>query len=218
MSKTLLFTTSFCSSIEEWNERVFKWFNYFTKSTLHYNKLLIVDDGSSILPEWNEVELIDKPFIDEPLSKSFIFHFNKNLGRPAHLDYPGWFRSFNFAARYALKFNYDKVIHIESDAYLLSERIFNYFNNTQTGWNTLWCHKHHFPETAIQLICKDQIIKYYQITQLSYDKFFKNFTIETQLPFTHINKTFIGDRYHEYTDIIPQTADYACQVKHNFKV
>ena len=138
MSKTLLFTTSFCSSIEEWNERVFKWFNYFTKSTLHYNKLLIVDDGSSILPEWNEVELIDKPFIDEPLSKSFIFHFNKNLGRPAHLDYPGWFRSFNFAARYALKFNYDKVIHIESDAYLLSERIFNYFNNNpmNLGKNT----------------------------------------------------------------------------------
>ena len=57
MSKVLLFTTSFSNNIESWNNRYLKWFKYYTKSSLYYNKLLIVDDGSPILPDWSDLRI-----------------------------------------------------------------------------------------------------------------------------------------------------------------
>lgn len=217
MSKTLLFTTSYCVSNQEWTERVYKWYNYYTKSSLHYDKILILDDCSPVDPAWNECKIITDQFTSEPEASAFIFKFKNNLGRPAHLDYPGWFRSFSFAARYAYKFNYDKIIHIESDAYLISSSIIDWFNKTNSGWIPLWCSRHLFPETAIQLIGRDQIVNFYKTTQLPYNTYFRGSTIETCLPFTAVNQSFKGDRYSEYTDNIPADADYACQVRHDYK-
>ena len=216
MCKTLLFTTSYCNTLQEWDERLYKWLKYFTKSSLYFNKLLILDDSSPVHPEWEDCRVIEDYFTEEPADMSYIFKFKDNLGRPAHLDYPGWFRSFSFAARYAYKFGYEKIIHIESDAYILSNKIINFFNNQAAGWVAFYCNRHQFPETALQIICKDQINNFYYTTQLPYSTYFKNKTIETCLPFTHIERSFKGDRYHEYQDDIPFNADYACQVKHNY--
>lgn len=212
MSKILLFTTSYCKDLDTWENRIYKWYKHYTTSSLQFTKLLILDDCSPVLPTWEDCSVLDN-FVDEPVDKSFILRFKTHLGRPGHLDYPGWYRSFSFAAKYAYKFNYDKVIHIESDAYLLTSRIIEYFNRKETDWTSLWCKVHNFPETAIQIICKDQILNYFNTTQVSYEHFFKDKTIETCLPFTCIESTFIGDRYHEYRHDIPCDADYACQVE-----
>lgn len=216
MSKTLLFATSYCKTLQEWDERIYKWFTYFSNSSLQYSKLLIIDDGSPVLPTYNLLPCVSDKFTIEPEHKNFIYCFKDNLGRPAHLDYPGWFRGFSFAAKYAYKFNYDKIIHVESDAYILSKKLIEDFNNKTSGWAALWCHRHQFPETAIQIICKDQIANYFAVTQLPYGKYFKDRTIETCLPFTSIDRNYIGDRYQEYRDDIPANADYACQVNHSY--
>jgi hypothetical protein len=218
MCKTLLFTTSYCTSNLEWEERIHKWYNYYINSQLFFNKLLIIDDGSPVVPDWSNCRVVTEKFNEEPQDTSFIFKFSNNLGRPAHLDYPGWFRSFSFAAKYAYKFNYDKVIHIESDAYILSKSLIKDFNEASQGWWSMWCNRHNFPETAIQIICKDQIKNYYMVTQHDYGIFFKNKTIETCLPFTSIKRNYRGDRYHEYTTNIPVDADFACQVDHKYVI
>lgn len=211
MSKTLLFTTSYCPDNDVWEKRLYEWYNYFSSSSLVYDKLLILDDSSPILPAWNNVLNITEPFNNEPVEKNLLIRFKTHLGRPSMLNYPGWFRSFSFAAKYAIKFNYSKIIHIESDAYIVSEKLFNYVNNLNKGWVSLWCNLYKFPETAIQIICKDQIANYYNITQLPYEKYFINSPIENMIPFTLIEKQFIGDRYFEYQNYIPKNADYSCQ-------
>lgn len=213
MSKTLLFTTSYCTDDNTWKERIFNWYKYFSSSSLIYDKLLILDDSSPILPVWKDVHNIVSPFTKEPREKNLLISLRPHLGRPGVLDYPGWFRSFSFAAKYAVKFNYSKVIHIESDAYFISKRLFLYTNSLQKGWVSLWCSLYQFPETAIQIICEDQLLNFYKTTQLNYNSYFKNKAIEECLPFTSIAKEYKGDRYNEYREDIPVDADFACQVK-----
>jgi hypothetical protein len=217
MHKTLLFTTSYCTDLPAWDRRIYKWYKYFSSSPLYYDKLLILDDKSPLLPNWENIHNITKPFSEEPTEKNLLISFQSHLGRLGMLDYPGWYRSYSFAARYAKKFNYKKVIHIESDSYLISNKIFDYFNKTESGWSSLWCKRYNFPENALQIICKDQIDNFYKTTLHPYN-FFKNKVIEIYIPFTHINKNFIGDRYHEYRDDIPIDADFASQVKIDFDI
>lgn len=217
MSKVLLFTTSFSNNIESWNNRYLKWFKYYTKSSLYYNKLLIVDDGSPILPDWSDLRIYKDSFEIEPAEKFIMYSFNQNLGRPALLDYPGWYRSYSFASRYAKKYNYDKIIHIESDAYLLTHKLINHINNLEEGWSVMWCPRHNFPENALQIICKDNIDIFYKTLLNNYSAF-KGKDIERCLPYTNIINTFTGDRYGEYLDYIPENADYICQLPENFKI
>jgi len=213
MLKTLLFTTSFCSDHKTWQERNRKWLDFITASPLNYDQLLILDDHSPVLPEWDDVAVLLAPFDNEPFVKNALISFKENLGRPSLLDYPGWYRSYSFAAKYAYKFGYQKVIHIESDAFVLSKQMYDYINNINSGWIAFWCDLHQFPENAIQVICEDEIYNFYKAVEKPYSHF-KDKDIERMLPYTKIERSFIGDRYSEYTDIIPVNADYACQVPH----
>lgn len=221
--KSLLFCTSYCSNDKIWKQRIEKWFNHHKQCGLEYDKLLIIDDGSPEIPVWDCITTYDSPFEEEPAENHVLIHFQKNLGRNSIHDYPGWFRSFSFAAKFAKKFNYDKIIHIESDAYVLSKNLIHYINNITDGWTTLWCPLHRYPETAIQIIGKDKINVLYNIVSGGYGPY-KNKAIETCLPFTNINRQFKGDRYFEYTTDVPLDSDYSCQSDHitfdptNFKI
>jgi len=216
--KTLLFGTSYSTSLEEWETRYKKWLNYYENSPLNYQKLLLIDDGSDLLPNWEILNIQNTPFTEESPNKCNLIHFNNHLGRPSHLNYPGWFRSFRFAIRYAKLFNYDKIIHIETDAYVLSKELFEFINKLNDGWSTLFCKKHNFPETAIQIIGKKSIDRARKTVELDYNTYFLNRDIERAFPFTNIITKFEGDRYFEYTDKIPDSADYACQVPNNYVV
>ena len=55
---------------------------------------------------------------EQPQAQAVLFHFKNNLGRPSVYDYPGWFRSFTFVATYAQAYQFEKIVHIESDPYL----------------------------------------------------------------------------------------------------
>lgn len=212
MLKTLLFTTSYCTDNDTWQTRNKKWLDFVSKSPLQYTKLLMLDDCSPVLPQWDNISILRTPFEGEIDDKNVLLTFNKNLGRHSLLDYPGWYRSYSFAAKYAYKFGYQKVIHIESDAYVLTQSMYDYINNLNTGWVTFWCKQHNFPENAIQVICEDEIYNFYKISSQPYSVF-KGKDIERMLPYTKVERNFIGDRYSEYTDTIPDNADYACQVR-----
>jgi hypothetical protein len=213
--KTLLFCTSFCKNLTEWEQRIKMWLDHHEKIGLAFNNLIIVDDGSPCTPLWKNTPVHNTPFTEEINDQKFIIHFDKNLGRSAVHDYPGWFRSFALMARYAVKFHFEKVIHIESDAFLLSNTIVDYINSIENGWTTLWCPYHKYPETAIQIIGKDKIFDYYTCTQKSYDTY-RHRAMENCLPFTCVNKKFIGDRYLEYCKEVPSNSDYSCQSDYRF--
>ena len=114
------------------------------------------------------------------------------------------------AAKYAQENGFDKIIHAESDAYLLSDKIIDFVNSLQGGWHTFWCTRHNLHESALQVICSDQIKAYRDFTDLPYDAY-RNQLIDKILPYTGIHTIFQGDRYGEYLDTIPSTADFSCQ-------
>lgn len=218
--KVLIFCTSYCKDLNEWSKRIGTWIAQFDNSNLEYSKLLI-DDGSPILPAFEEglVEIIDGNLPEVESKKDVVFyHFKNNLGRSALYNYPGWFRSFTFAAQYAKQYGYDKVVHIESDARIMSNRFKYHINNFQNGWETYWCTFFKLPETAIQIIAgKESLEKFYEISLQPYEKFANkpadpmDHQGPSWLPY-EVNKTFIGDRWTEIGRPIPEDADYACQV------
>ena len=171
----------------------------------------MVDDGSPVLPEWSDFEVLTELPAQRPSAKKVLFHFSNNLGRQSNLHHPGWFRSFGFAAQYAKAHQFTKIVHIESDAYLMSTRMFDFVNNSQTGWTTFWCPRWQCEEIAIQVVCEDQFDTYERITQQDYGSVYAGKVIEKMLPYTSVRKDFVGDRYAEGNGSIPLNVDYVCQ-------
>lgn len=213
-NKTLLFTTSYSDNLEGLLKRPIKWFNFHSKIGLNFNKLLIIDDGSPEIPIIQDLSVIDPTYENESENRLCFVPLKPHLGRGTQTnhDYPGWYRSFSYAGQYAKKFGYNKIIHIESDAYLTSKRIVTHFNELNSGWHSFWCARHNFPETAIQVICEDNLEKFFRVTSFPYS-LFRGYAIETLLPFSNVERGFIGDRYGEYLDNPPSNCDYVCQAK-----
>jgi len=215
MNKTLLFCTSFSSTQEAWDYRYKRWLDFFIKSSLEKSQILIIDDGSPVLPNWTNLKIYNGPTIPPSSHEEFVlFHFNNRLGRNGVLNYPGWYRSFTFAATWAKVFNFNKIIHIESDTFVLSEKLITYINTLSSGWTSLYCTSQDFPETCIQIICEDQIKKFLKFSRHDYDINFKDKPIELFIPFTNIEKSFIGDRYGEIEGLnaLPSGIDYAANI------
>ncbi len=213
--KTLVFCTSFSSDAGEdraqWQGRYRRWLDAVLGYDLRRDGVLIVDDGSATLPDWPDAHRIDE---GEPLSSDApitLYHFRRNLGRRGTLDFPGWFRSFTFAAEFARANGYEKVIHIESDAYLLSDRIVRAIDDYADGWLGFWCPRWHFAETGIQVIAGTGMAQFERFARLRYSTFTGR-ALETLMPFTTISRAFDGDRHSEYASEIPADADYSMQV------
>lgn len=180
-----------------WDSRYKRWFDYYRHSALGTDLVVAIDDASPFTPQSSGISIVDA-HTTIPADKSFcgIMRFPDRLGRASLTVYPGWWRSFLHALNVARMVKADKIIHIESDAYVLSERLMNFINERETGWTCLWSPHFRLPETAIQVICSDQFqqLEYFQnCPQNELDGHFA----EKILPFTSIEKSFIGDRYGE---------------------
>lgn len=159
----------------------------------------MIDDGSPFLPP---ADIINTVSDSTPLAsngeKNLIIRFDNNLGRQSGADYPGWWRSFLHSVKVANELGVDKIIHIESDAYIMTPRLVNFINEIESGWNVLWSPRYRFPETAIQVICRDQFEIFEKFKDKHPDYSFPDIA-ERLLPFTAVHKQFKGDRYSDFT-------------------
>ena len=182
-----------------------------------------MDDGSPDLSfigseatVWPNIEE-DNPHnsLPDKLDKVNIFTFPKNLGRVTHLGYWGWWRNFLFSFEIAKKYEYDKIIHIESDCYLLNEKVVSRLENFKNGWLTFWTSKYKFPETNIQAITQSEFHHLDNLKEIVRREKRKTFgsTVHAEhaLPFTEIDKEMIGDRYGEDMIAPSSEMDYYCQ-------
>jgi hypothetical protein len=218
--KTLIFSTGYGKNLEDWETRHGKWINAIEAGNLEVDTLLIPDDGSPELPNWDGVTVLKGELPDqEPDTRGVIYSFPDNLGRQAIYVYPGWYRSFMFAAKYAKKYGYEKVIHLESDAFIISERMQDYINSLTDGWMTFWCPRYQLPETSIQVIAGAALAEYASMADAPYELFSGRPADPNPsqgmswLPFNLVNKSFTGDRYGENNGEVPMDADYACQIE-----
>ena len=159
----------------------------------------MIDDGSPFLPPTDIIKTVsDNTPLGSNGDKNLIIRFDNNLGRQSGADYPGWWRSFLHSVKVANELGVDKIIHIESDAYIMTPRLVNFINEIESGWNVLWSPRYRFPETAIQVICRDQFEIFEKFKGNHPDYSFPDIA-ERLLPFTAVHKQFKGDRYSDFT-------------------
>lgn len=197
--KNFIFCTCFVdeSDIHN-NERYARWIKYYSNKLayLKSSHLFLIDDGSRCIDLGNDVSYLDPCRLPSELSSTInVLQFKNNLGRSSQVDYLGWWRSFTYSIILAKKYGFEKIIHIESDFFILSRRLFEYIGSVFTGWVALYSRFHDFPESAIQVICKDNFAKLEKIYQLAEKKEYKmGMSAELCLPFTLIEKNYLGDR------------------------
>ena len=211
--RTLIFCTAWspdpANTTFHWDRRYRRWLDAVRHSTLEFDTILMVDDASASLPTWSDVQVIHEGQDAAP-SAAVIFSFDRHLGRNAITDFPGWVRSFMFAALFAERHGFDKVVHIESDAFLISKRMQDYVNDFSEGWAAVWCPLWDRPESGVQVIAGSQMAAYLKLAKQD-NRALATSVIETTLPFTHVERAFIGDRYGELGLSVPRNADFSMQ-------
>jgi hypothetical protein len=210
--KTCIVTTIWLDN-EIYKQKLIKLLGYYLTELrgLNFSHFYIIDNGSD--PQ--EIRKIQSLVIGEPVS---FIRYTEHFDRPSHLDYKYLWRSV-YTMKDILK-NYDKVIYIDSDFYILSSKMVDYINKLDSGFTTFFCPKHGFPETGSYVLTKD-CKNYSNFVNKPWDQFVQdnnNHVMETRLPVTHIEKNLTGNRYSEYPMDIPDDADFSGQTLLETKV
>ncbi len=192
----------FCTAYFSDAARYRRWIDYYLPrmGKLGVGHLILIDDGSPTLPDWPDLEIIraDDPLPDLLPPGVYLFTFRAHLGRSSISRYPGWWRSFLFSWKIADTYGFARIVHLESDCYALSEAMFRFIRETRSGWTAPWCRAYGFAETGFQIIGADaleELGKFYRLGEGFYahhDRY-----AELTLPFTHLEKSFAGDRFGE---------------------
>jgi hypothetical protein len=210
MTKTLIFCTSYGDSEKVWTTRYRLWVNAIRGGAIVYDHVLLVDDASPVIPEWPDVSVINAAGPDPIPGGITLFRFNQRLGRQGRTVYPGWYRSFCYAARFSELHGFDKIIHIESDGFIISRRMCDYINAFSEGWVAPAIQSHKMPESAIQVMAGDGAQSFIEFTRIPYSNHV-GIDVENILPFTHIETAFVGSRYGETLCHVPEEADFVTQ-------
>lgn len=211
---TLLFCTSYMDSPDAWKRRYGPWVDYYATIPLARSATFLIDDASSYLPEDPRLAVGDDLPSNLDNAPFHLHRFANRLGRGTaaeHWPHWGWWRSFLFSVKIARRYGFRKIIHVESDAYLLSRSIVDYLNRLDAGWTAFWCPRYEMPEAGIQVIAEDQFAAMEQLAETDVRTLAKKLA-EYCLPFTRVDKSFVGNRYGEYRQTIPGYADFACQI------
>jgi hypothetical protein len=191
-----------------WLHRYLPWIDYYHAFPLQREATFMLDDSSPYAANDNRVAIQQGALTPPQPGTIQLYRFAEHLGNKRHI---GWWRSFLFSLRIARAYGLRKIIHIESDAYILSGHLVDYLEGLQSGWTVLWCPLYQMPEAGIQVIVEDQFTAMQRFAEMDVSEVSRTLA-EQSLPFTCVEKGFYGDRYGEIRRRIPRTADYACQV------
>lgn len=210
--RTLIFCTSYVAADAQfvWTARYRRWLNAIRSSGVWHDQILVVDDGSPIAPGWDDCATVEEPDQIKADSPTIMYRFRERLGRHGLTDYPGWYRSFGFAVTYARSRGFEKIVHIESDAFLISDRAVRYFNSANEGWISMWSPTHGCPESGLQIVCRDELNNCCEFFLQPYSCY-RGKAIENLIPFTAVEKSLHGDRHRETVDYVPSDADWTMQ-------
>lgn len=145
-----------------------------------------------------------------------IKRYDKHLTRTAHLEYPYCWRGLYFCRDLFQEHDYDKMIHLNNDVYILSPKLATHVKDFKSGWWSPWCTKHAFKECDLQVITKDSK-EFWEVTAPPYITY--NGRAMEHVIKSPVDKTWNGDRHSEYGITVQDPAwDYSCQVRFDMKM
>lgn len=107
-----------------------------------------------------------------------------------------------------------RVVWIANDFFIRSQHLCDWLATEARGWTALWCPRYAFPETGLQVIVRGCA---------PYDDFVRDGDfagrngglMERVLPFTHVERSFVGDRYREDASdpLPPHPIDFIAQLR-----
>lgn len=202
MGKALLFCTSAVETSADAHDahgwaRYRRWIDYYSPrlNALGAAAACLINDGSVSDAPVNIYDATALP--DTPPSDAALIQFQARLGRRSLFDCPGWWRSFCFSRQLARHYGYGKLIHIESDFLVLSPALIDYIASVSSGWTSLFSRYYQVPETGVQIICEDAFGRLEQVGRDAEANGFTCSQAELALPFTTIERRFVGDRLGE---------------------
>jgi hypothetical protein len=207
----LLFCTALVDDERGWRTRYRAWLDHHRRR-LQPDLVFIIDDGGRFVPIDEDVTVVAAaPETPEP-GRAYVLRFPDRLGRPSQFDFPGWWRSFDAGVDLALRYGAERLIHVESDARVLSDRLAHTIVTASKGWIALWCPSYGVPEPSIQVIHRDGLPAAVDFKAKRLGLGMAGRGPELLLPFTSVERRLIGDRYGEFACPVPADADYACQI------
>ncbi len=207
--KTLLFCTSYIADESDWQQRYQRWLEHHRSRALAADAIVMIDDDSPFEPP--SLALLSASRIGrDALAPECLIRFAQHLGRQESTDFPGWWRGMLASVSVALHYGFERIIHVESDSFILSDRLAAFLVGRTSGWTALWCPESLRAEHTIQVLCRDA---FHLVDQLAAQGpfAFRDQAPELNLPFTSIEQSFIGARYHALNQQVPANADYAAQ-------
>lgn len=183
------------------DEKTRKWLKYYTqlKKELGVTGIHVLNNGPTTRYDFDVLNRAGRTRLK--------FHaFPQHLPRTGHLDYPYLWRAVDhFKECFKI---YDKIIYMDNDFYILSERFAKHIKDFRDGWMSPWCARHNFPETGLQVLTKTS-----QCYPISYPySRFNGQCMELTLPVS-TEKGWIGDRHSEYgVTFQDRTWDFSAQV------
>ncbi len=193
-------------------ERALKWVKYIysIQKRLNFEQLYISVNGGTgdqiavILNLYPDVKLIRHNHLDRGMGHDYL---------------PCWRTTQDY--RMAINDGYEKIIMMDDDAFILSNKLITHVKELSSGWEAMWCSRWNFPECGLSVLCQDSFPLYLDFVEVPYYEQNKtNLAIENILPYTYVSKAFTTDRYGETR--LPQSpimdAYFQCPVDIEMKV
>lgn len=193
--RACLYTPMFLDGVDDQGnsrlDRNIRYVKYYSaiQSEIGFDDIIFADNASS----YDSMRAFkDAVGLKYPVQ---IHKFHQHLARGGTFNMPYVWRALHHI-RDLIAEGYQKIICIDSDAFVLTKKLANHIRDTNTGWEALWCAKYGFPEAACHWISEDQFSFFLGYTSVPWERM-NNLVMENSLPFTKVNKDFVSDRFGE---------------------
>lgn len=144
-----------------------------------------------------------------------VVRFDKHLIRHSIHDYPYCWRALYQWRPLIESGNYDRIVSIDSDAYILSPILLDWLCHKSIGWSALWCDEFQMPEAAVCALEKSKFDLFMGFSTIPWERY-RGLILERTLPFTNIDRRFRSVRMDVNKNI--EGADVLIQVPNDFRV
>jgi len=208
---------------------LWRWWYYYRplKEVFGATHYAVNNDGNTNLPNETFVKMHEgeKPINALSEDQLNFVYWSSSLPRKDQYNCPGYYRSVSTLIDIAIQQDFDKFIFIEWDFWVLGSEMVREISQIKQGLIAYWVPHYIFPECCIIVGGRDRMKAAKEAADRmgSTESITAKTIAEVSFPWTEVRKHRIGDRYPEFTELLPLDAEYCAQlpntqVVHNRKL